>query len=178
MNQYCDAPVSTKLQETLPWWHSSRTMQTASSEANKPPRCCRIGIYPLKGGMSRLIILIVAIVDYYSLTFWLSCLWCRGTTGELMSLLCRFCLFLTQALCAKGRKVLTIPGWLKDESSWCSCEEVAMVGDSSSLEIITSSTTPGSPWAPHGLHKNLNITTYHKSYVTQFCRRLLCSGTS
>ncbi len=54
MNQYFDAPVSTKLQETLPWWHSSRTMQTASSEANKPPRCGRIGIYPLKGGMSRL----------------------------------------------------------------------------------------------------------------------------
>lgn len=30
------------IQETLPWWHNSRTMQTASSEANKPPRAAVI----------------------------------------------------------------------------------------------------------------------------------------
>lgn len=78
------------IQETLPWWHNSRTMQTASSEANKPPRAAVIELeynivverWNVQTHHTHCGLLFIDI------QFWQFCL-CQGTTGELISLLCQ-----------------------------------------------------------------------------------------
>ena len=80
------------IQETLPWWHNSRTMQTASSEANKPPRAavieleyscwkveCPDSSYPLW------VIIhwhsILAVLSLSGHHWWIDILLCQGTKG-------------------------------------------------------------------------------------------------